>query len=66
MIVEVAGVTTKEAAEKLVGKVVVWASPAKREIKGKVTFTHGGNGAVRVLFEKGMPGQALGDKVKIL
>ena len=55
----------KEKAEKLVGKTVTWASPKGTEIKGKITAAHGGKGAVRVLFERGMPGQSLGTKVKI-
>lgn len=57
--------TSKEDAEKLVGKTVSWKSPAGKEIKGKVTFAHGSKGAVRVLFETGMPGQSLGTKVTI-
>ena len=55
----------KEKASKLIGKTVVWTSPAKKEIKGKITALHGRKGAVRVLFEKGMPGQSVGAKVKI-
>ncbi len=65
MIVQAAGVDSKEAAEKLVGKKVIWSSPAGKEIKGEVRSSHGNSGAVRVLFETGMPGQALGTKVKI-
>ena len=56
---------TKEKAAKLVGKVVVWKSPAGKEIKGKVASSHGNKGAVRVIFEKGMPGQSLGNKVEL-
>jgi len=55
----------KENAEKLMGKTVIWKTSAGKEIKGKVTFPHGGKGAVRVLFEKGMPGQSLGTKISI-
>ena len=55
----------KEKASKLVGKTVTWASPAKKEIKGKITAVHGRKGAVRVYFERGMPGQSVGAKVKI-
>ena len=56
---------TKEKAAKLVGKVVVWKSPAGKEIKGKVASSHGNKGAIRVIFEKGMPGQSLGNKVEL-
>ena len=65
MIVKVEGVDSKEDAEKLVGKEVVWRTPAGREIKGKVTATHGNKGALRVRFEKGMPGQAIGSEVEV-
>lgn len=65
MIVEVEGVERKDKAEPLVGKEVVWKSPADNEIKGKVASTHGNKGALRVIFEKGMPGQSLGTKVQI-
>ena len=65
MIVHVKGVDKKDKAAELIGKSVVWSTPAKREIKGKVTNTHGNSGALRVKFDTGMPGQALGQKVKI-
>lgn len=66
MIVLVDKVDTKEKAAKLVGKKAVWTSPAKKEIKGEVRSAHGSKGAVRILFEKGMPGQAIGQNVEIL
>ena len=56
---------TKEKAKSLIGKTIVWTSPAKREIKGEIKTTHGNKGCLRVHFEKGMPGQAIGTKVKI-
>lgn len=56
-----------EGAQKAIGKTVIWTSPAGKEIKGKVTALHGRTGSVRALFaEKGLPGQAIGQKVKIL
>lgn len=63
MIILADGIDSKEKAEALVGKTVVWTSPAKKEIKGKVSAVHGGNGAVRALFETGMPGQSLAQEV---
>jgi large subunit ribosomal protein L35Ae len=65
MIVLASGVDSKEKAAKLVGKKVVWSSPAGKDIKGEVRSAHGNKGALRVLFEKGMPGQAIGTKVKV-
>ncbi|MEK6899500.1 MAG: 50S ribosomal protein L35ae [Nanoarchaeota archaeon] len=64
MVVKVA--ESAEAAEKMIGKTAVWTSPAGKEIKGKITQLHGRNGSVRVHFsEKGLPGQSLGQKVKV-
>ena len=65
MIVVVEGVDRKDKADALVGKEVMWKSTADKEINGKVASTHGNKGAVRVIFETGMPGQSLGQKVQI-
>ena len=65
MVVHLSGISDKEKASGLVGNVTVWKSPAGKEIKGKVASAHGNKGAVRVIFEKGMPGQRIGTKVEI-
>jgi len=67
MILLVDGVENKDKAKSLVGKTVVWTSPGKnkKEIKGKISAAHGNKGAVRAIFEKGMPGQSLSEKVKV-
>ena len=65
IIIHIKDSDTKEKAAKLVGKVVVWKSPAGKEIKGKIASSHGNKGAIRVIFEKGMPGQSLGSKVEV-
>jgi|TARA_Y100000310_G_scaffold338453_1_gene428128 large subunit ribosomal protein L35Ae len=65
MIVYLSDKGDREKAAKLVGKSVVWKSPKGKEINGKVASAHGNKGAVRVIFEKGMPGQSLGTKVEI-
>jgi len=65
MIVQAEGVSKKDAAEKLVNKKVIWTSPKGKAISGKITSVHGRNGAVRALFEKGLPGQAIGSEAKI-
>ncbi len=61
------GCTTKEKAASFIGKTATWSSKGKnkKQITGKITSVHGRNGAVRVLFEKGMPGQSLGQKAQI-
>lgn len=65
MIVTVDGVSDKESAAKYVGRSVVWKSPANKEIKGKVASAHGNSGALRVIFEQGMPGQSRFTDVEI-
>jgi large subunit ribosomal protein L35Ae len=67
MVVLPEGVENAAKAKPLIGSAVVWTAPGKqkKQIKGKVTNVHGRNGAVRVLFERGMPGQSVGQKVEI-
>jgi len=64
MVIIVEGVNKKEDAQKIVGKKVVY-NTGKKNILGKISSAHGNKGAVRAIFEKGMPGQAIGKKVKI-
>ncbi len=60
-------VQTRSDANKLTGKIVVWVSPTGKQLKGTITRAHGNNGAVRALFKNaGVPGQALGTKIKII
>ncbi len=63
-IVKVEGVKNRAEAAKLVGKSVSWKS-VKAVISGKVQTAHGNSGALRVLFERGLPGQAITQKVEI-
>jgi large subunit ribosomal protein L35Ae len=65
MIVYLSDISNREKASGLVGKEVVWKSPKDKEINGKVASAHGNKGAVRVIFEKGLPGQSLGTKVEL-
>ena len=65
MIVKVSGIDNKDKAKSLINKKVVWKSPAGKEIKGVVTNLHGNSGALRVQFERGLPGQSVGTKVTL-
>ncbi len=65
MIIKVNGIETKEKAKDLLKKTVVWLTPTKKEIKGTIMKEHGNKGAVRVKFERGLPGQAIGTKVNV-
>ena len=66
MVIKVSGVGSKAEAEKLVNKNIEWVTPSGKTIKGKITKFHGNKGAVRVKFEKGMPGQSISKKVKVI
>lgn len=67
-LIEIQGVDSREKAEKFVGKEVEWKSPGKKPkiIQGKISASHGNNGIVRAIFEKGLPGQAVTNEVNIL
>ncbi|VVB83807.1 50S ribosomal protein L35Ae [uncultured archaeon] len=64
-LIEINGISDKKAAEKFVGKEVVWTSPAGKKINGKISGAHGNNGVVRAIFAPGLPGQAVTTKVEI-
>ena len=56
---------SKEEAKKFAGKTVVWKSPSGKEIKGKISDSHGNKGLVRAIFEKGLPGQARNTEIEV-
>lgn len=58
-------IVPEKEGKDLVGKNVVYTTEAKREIKGTISAKHGNKNAYRVIFEKGMPGQAIGKRLKI-
>jgi len=64
-IIEIEGVKSKDEANKLAGKKVIWKTLTGKEIIGKITHAHGNNGAMLVRFEKGLPGQAIGTKLVV-
>jgi large subunit ribosomal protein L35Ae len=55
----------KIAVAPLLGKKVVFTTIGKKVINGKVASAHGNKGIIRVIFEKGLPGDAIGQKVEI-
>jgi len=66
-LIEIDGSNSREEATKFVGKSVAWKSPGKEAkiITGKISSAHGNKGVVRAIFEKGLPGQAIGTEVTI-
>ncbi len=65
MIVQVSDIDSRDKAAGLVGRKVVWKTSAGKELQGKIASAHGNKGALRVIFETGMPGQSIGTKVAI-
>ena len=65
IIIKVSGIDEKEKASELRDKSVSWKSKGGKEISGKIIKEHGNSGAIRAIFERGLPGQAIGTKVKI-
>ncbi len=65
VILKVEGITDKEKTKDVIGKKMTWKSPSGKEIKGKISAAHGNSGAVRVILEKGVPGQAIGNEVEL-
>ena len=65
MILTVESVDSRDKAKTFLSKKVTWTSPAGKAISGQITNMHGNKGAMRVQFEKGMPGQAIGQKANV-
>lgn len=65
LLLEAEGIDSRAKAAQLIGKKVVWTSPAKKRIAGRITSPHGNSGVLRARFEKGLPGTALTKKVEI-
>jgi ribosomal protein L35AE/L33A len=60
-------IKTRKDANRFIGRTVIWTSATGKELKGIISRAHGNSGAMRVHFkDAGVPGQALGQKVKII
>lgn len=64
-LIQFENMTSSAQAGQLLGKKVLWKSQTKKRT-GKIIDFHGNNGAVRVRFKKGLPGQALGTTVELV
>jgi large subunit ribosomal protein L35Ae len=65
MIIKVDGCNDIKKASELIDKEVIWKSPKGKEMKGIIVSSHGNNGAVRVRFRPGLPGQAIGTLAEV-
>ena len=65
--IEVESLNSRDKAKELVGKKVSWTSDGKnaKVIEGIISSAHGNKGVLRAIFERGLPGQAIGTKVEI-
>ncbi len=54
-----------QEATRLIGKEVEWISSGGKVLKGKIVAPHGRKGVVRAIFNKGLPGEALGQPVRL-
>jgi len=66
MLLEIEGCDTRAKAAQHIGSRVVWTTPAKRKIYGKIAAPHGNKGVLRARFSKGLPGDALTTKVEVV
>ena len=64
-LIQFTDVVTVAKANDLIGQKVVWQGE-KNKLTGKIIGFHGKNGVVRVKFNKGLPGQALGTTVEVV
>lgn len=65
IIITVPGVNSRKSAEKLLNKKVVWTTPSGKKLEGTIKSLHGNSGAVRAILIRGVPGQAIGTKIRI-
>ena len=58
-------INSSALAGQLIQRKVVWKQGNKKFV-GKIAGVHGKNGVVKVKFQKGLPGQALGTPVELV
>ncbi|MHC1589454.1 MAG: 50S ribosomal protein L35ae [Candidatus Hecatellaceae archaeon] len=66
LIVEIPEVNSRAKASPLIGRKVLLKLGEEKTIVGKVVSTHGGKGRLRVRLRKGLPGQLLTTRVRIV
>jgi len=64
-LIQFAHVNSASQAGQLIRRKVVWKQGDSKFI-GKIAGSHGKKGVVKVKFQKGVPGQALGTTVELL
>lgn len=64
-LIEFEGFDSASLVSKLVGQKVTWKN-GKNPHVGRIMGAHGRNGMVKVRFQHGVPGQAIGSKVELV
>ena len=54
-----------KGAAEFIGRKVTWESPSGNILTGKIVNIRGGNGVLKAIFKKGLPGQAIGKELNI-
>ena len=65
LILSIKDVDSLEKTKPFIGKKVIYKTQTNKEINGKVSSSHGNNGCIRAIFQRGIPGQALGKTVEV-
>ena len=65
ILVKIGQVDDRDNAAKYIGRKVTWKSPSGNTLTGKIIGVHGGNGVLKAIFRKGLPGQAVGKELNI-
>jgi len=63
-LIQFAHVNSASLAGQLINRKVVWKQ-GDSKLMGKIAGSHGKKGVVKVKFQKGVPGQALGTTVEL-
>jgi len=63
-LIQFANVNSASLAGQLISRKVVWKQ-GDIKLVGKIVGSHGKKGVVKVKFQKGVPGQALGTTVEL-
>jgi large subunit ribosomal protein L35Ae len=64
-LIQIMGENTVSKAGQLVGRKMIMKF-GKKSFIGRIVCVHGKKGVVKVKFQKGIPGQALGARVELL
>ena len=65
ILVKIDQVGDENKVAKYIGRKVTWKSPSGNTLTGKIMSVRGGNGVLKAIFRKGLPGQAIGKELNI-